>query len=146
MTATANKAVLLNMQSKLAAMGHCKGGVTIGEPKDAPGQLTAAIILDGGEIPETVLNAPRETHRVLLRFYRNAIADPRQNIEFELDEVRAEIEEDICGDFDLGGTIAYALPTEFRWQYGYQTVGQTMFRILDLTVAYRVDPAATFVQ
>lgn len=148
MAATANKAALQAMRSKLQAMGLCRGGVTIGEPKSPPADMTAAIIMDNGEIDETVLNAPREVHRAIIRFYANMLADPRENIEFDLDQARAQIEADVFGDFELGGTVAYALPTQYRWQYGYQQIGEQqaarMYRMLDLTIAYRVDPASTF--
>lgn len=133
------------MKDKLAAMGGVSVAM-IGEPMSPPADYTAAIVPSDGNIPETVLNAPRETHRVIIRFYVNAMAEPADAKEYTLDRLRAEIAEDICGDFDLGGTIAYALPTECSWRYGYQTVASTLYRLLDFTIAYRVDPTATFVQ
>lgn len=142
MPATPNKATLLNMQSKLQAMG----GVTavIGEPKSAMESGLVAIMPQSGRIDEAVLNQPREIHVVFLRRYENMLREPQAVIEFEMDAWRAQIMADIFGDFDLGGTVAYALATEFQWNYGYLTVESVMYRILDLQVSYRIDENATF--
>lgn len=147
MTATNNQAAWENMKSKLKAMGG-NFPVVIGEPKSIVQDGTVAIIPVDGEIDETVLNAPREIHTVMLRRYANALKDPQDGIEFGMDSWRAEILADVWGEFDLGGNIAYPLPTRCRWTYGYQTIGAgdraVMYRLLDVTVAYRLDVAATF--
>ena len=136
--ATANRDTLLVMQSKLLAMGTSTA--VIGEPKSAVEDGLVAIIPQSGRIDETVLNASREVHVVMFRRYINMLREPQQDIEFEMDAWRAQITADVLGDFDLGGTVAYALPAEFQWQYGYQTLEQTMYRLLDLQIAYRFDP------
>jgi hypothetical protein len=131
------------MQSKLKAMGGVSSAV-IGEPKKAMQSGLVAILPTRGRIDETTLRSPREVHTVTLRRYENALAEAAEDIEFRLDEWREEIEADIFGDFDLGGTIAYPLPIEFEWNFGYQTVENTMYRLLDLMVAYRIDDKAVF--
>lgn len=141
--ATANRATLINMQGKLMAMGGVAVAV-IGEPKSAVQDGLVAIIPQSGHIDETVLTGPREVHLVMLRRYVNAMQEPIEETEFGMDAWRADIMEDIFGDFDLGGNVAYALPTEFVWNYGFQTIEQTKYRLLDLTVAYRIDDRATF--
>jgi hypothetical protein len=98
-----------------------------------------------GSIDETTLQSPREIHLVMLRRYVNAMREPGEEIEFEMDAWRADIQEDIFGDFDLGGNVAYPEPTQFVWNYGFQTIENTIYRLLDLTVAYRIDDNATFV-
>ena len=142
--ATTQKAVWQNMQSKLKAMGGVSQ-VTIGEPKKGVQSGLVCIIPEDGSIPEVVLSQPRERHTVTLRRFENAIQDPEEEIEFRLDDWRAEILEDIWGDFDLGGETAYVLPTEMPWQYGYVTVENMLYRYLDISVSYRTDPTATFV-
>ena len=145
--ATSNQAALVNMKSKLAAMGGVSVAV-IGEPKVTFQDGLVAIIPTSGNVPETTLAGPRETHIVTLRRYENMLAAPGEDIEFRMDQWRADILEDVFGDFDLGGTVAYALPTQFEWRYGYQTIGdregQVVYRLLDLTVAYRIDDNAQF--
>ena len=142
--ATSNKATWKNMQSKLATMGGVVNAL-LGEPRSKMQSGTVAVIPESGRIDETTLSSPREIHIVTLRRYENGLQEPSAAIEEKLDAWRAQIASDVFGDFDLGGNIAYALPTEFGWQYGYQTVEQTQYRILDITVAYRIDDRATFV-
>lgn len=141
--ATSNQATWENMATKLMSMGGIVHAV-IGEPKKAMQSGTVAIIPTRGSIPETTLTHARETHFVMLRRYHNAMTEPADQIEFLLDQWRADIMEDVFGDFDLGGTIAYAWPTQFEWSYGYQTIDQTVYRLLDLTVAYYVDDRSAF--
>lgn len=141
---TSNETTWRNMQSKLQAMGGV-ASVVIGEPRSKMQSGTVAIIPEAMRIDEVTLANPREIHTVTIRRYENALSERTENIEFRLDQWRANIERDVFGDFDLGGTIAYALPTEFKAEYGYQTVENTQYRLLDLTVAYRVDDRAPFV-
>ena len=141
--ATANRDTLIDMKSKLQAMGGVADAV-IGEPKKAVQDGLVAILPQSGRIDETTLKSPREVHVVMLRRYVDAMREPGEEIEFEMDAWRADIMEDIFGDFDLGGNVAYALPTEFTWAYHFIQIGNLWHRILDLTVAYRVDGRATF--
>ena len=143
MPASNQSAVWSDMRSKLAAMG----GVTsaeVGEPKKGIQSGMVAIIAESGSIDETTLSSWREVHTVTLRRYEDALAKTPREIDLALDHWRAEILADLFGDFDLGGTIAYPLPVNFRWDYGYQTIEQRIFRLLDLTVVYRTDPSGTF--
>lgn len=142
MIATTNRLTLINMQDKLMAMGATD--VLIGEPKSAMQDGVVAIIPTSGHIDETTLTNPREVHIVVLRRYAPFLQEPQQNIEFAMDAWRAQIQADIFGNFTLGGTVGYALPTQFQWAYGYQTVETFVYRILDLTVAYRIDDNAPF--
>lgn len=141
--ATSQKATWVDIQSKLMKMGYGEN-IVIGEPRTAMQSGTVAIMPIGGEVDETVLSGPREIHNVLLRMYVNWMDDPQENTEYLLDQFRANIMADIFGDFDLGGTVAYALPTEFAWDYDEINVENTLYRTVTLLVAYRVDGNATF--
>lgn len=141
---TGNRATWTNIRSKIAAMGGVSSAV-IGEPIKAMQSGVVAIIADNGRIDETTLGHAREIHVVTLRRYENAFQESRDAIDTRLDEWRAQIMSDIFGDFDLGGNIAYPLPTQCSWQYGWQTVENTMYRLLDFTLAYRVDERTAFV-
>lgn len=140
--ATGDKAAWQVMQSKLQALGRASA-VVIGEPRECQDGLVA-IIPDDGEVEETTLSSPRERHRVVLRKHRTWLGEPPEEIEFDLDQFRAEIQADVFGDFDLGGNVAYALPDEFRWRFDKQTVNTIVYRTIDLTVGYRVDDNAIF--
>ena len=141
--ATGNKTAWEAMQSHLMAMGYGPN-VVIGEPRSQMQSGTIALIPLSGEIDETTLNNPREIHRIQLRMYRNWLEEPQGETELVLDQFRADIEEDIMGDFDLGGNVAYALPAEFVWTYEENTVEKTLYRILNLQIAYRIDDRAPF--
>ena len=142
--ATSNRAVWVVMQSKLMAMGY--GSVVIGEPRSGDANGVIALIPAGGNYDESVLDAPREIHRVSIRMYRNWLQEPQDEVEFELDKFRADILEDIAGDFDIGGEVAYYEPGETEWEFGEAEVGETLYRTVDITVGWHVDERATFVK
>ncbi len=143
MTVSANKAALQAMRDHLATMGY--GPVQIGEPRSKVQDGMVAIIPDHGEIPETTLTGPRETHRVVVRLYKNWLDEPTENTEFAIDQFRADVLADVLGAFQLGGTVAYALPTDFGWLYDVKDVENTLYRTVDLIVGYRLDDQSTFV-
>ena len=145
MTATNTRAALENIQSKLLAMGGGTKAV-IGEPKTGVQSGIVMVIPMGGHVDEVTLTAPREVHQVSIVRLENALQGPEEEIDLRLDKWRAEISEDIWGDFDLGGTIAYALPAETAWEYGHVTYESTLYRYCDITLSFRVDPVAVFTQ
>lgn len=126
-------------------MGLCRS-VSIGEPANVVDAITCAILASEMRIPETTLSNPRESHVTLLRFYGMLEGDNREQMEFDLDQVRAEVEEDFFGDFDIGGQIAYLLPTEFSVRWGFLQVGNKWCRIMEIPVTYRIDDQAAFVK
>lgn len=146
-TATSDFAAWQVIQSKLAATGWCTR-VIIGEPKAPPDPITACIIGDQGFIDETTLKNPREVHQAILRFYAPFLAEPEEAIERDLEQLRANIWADINGEFDLGGNVAYIMPARCSWRWGNLSVsgqgGGVMYRVLDITIAYRIDDRAPF--
>ena len=141
--ATGNKLAWENMQSKIMAMGGVPI-VVIGEPrKDVQSGMVALIPLEG-EVDVVVLSQPREVHRINIRMYRNWLEDPQEETEFELDKFRAEILEDIFGNFTLGGKVSHVLPAETDWNYDEAEVGSTLYRVINIIVSYRIDENATF--
>lgn len=128
------------MKDKLSQMG---GGVipVIGEPMDRSVQAGMVMIVPmNGNIPEVTLKGRRETHVVSLVRLENAVAEPAEQAERVLEQWRAEILDDIDGDFELGGAIAYSLPTETTWDWGHVTYNSTIYRYLDITFSFRLDP------
>lgn len=144
MAATNNKEAWASMLSKLRAMGGVSNAV-LGEPHSGYQSGLVMVIPMTGSIPETVLNAPRERHEVDLVRIEDVMKAPVDVVENRLDSWRAEILEDIWGDFDLGGNIAYPEPAETEWEFGHVTYESALYRFLDITLVYRIDPAATFV-
>ena len=143
--ATGNKLAWENMQSKIMAMGGVLV-VVIGEPrKDVQSGMVALIPLEG-EVDSTVMSKPREVNRVNIRMYRNWLEDPQEETEFELDKFRVDILEDIFGDFDLGGKVAYILPLDTQWTFDETEISGTVYRIVNIAISYRIDDNATFVK
>lgn len=138
--ATSNAAAWAAMQDKLQAMGYVVNS-TVGAPRSGLQSGMVAVIPAAGEIDETTLSGPREIHRVILRMYQAIEKEPQEDIEGLLDQFRANIMADVFGEFDLGGTIAYPLPTEFEWEYDEI---DAQWRVINITVAYRIDDRATF--
>lgn len=141
---TNNRTALISLKSKLAALA----GVTafIGEPKKGIANGTVAVINDSGRVDETTLVGPREVHTFTLRRYENAMQEPWENVELRLDAWRAEMMDAVFSDFDLNDGVAYVLPVETHWDYGYQTVENAVYRLLDLTFSFRVDDRSTFTE
>ncbi len=132
----------------LTIQKHLRGtqrlpSVGIGEPKDPPEDFHAAIFLTAYSNPLTVLDASVEIRAVTVRLYINALREPAEEIEFDLDEAASELHSDILGDFELGGDVRNIEPTLVTTTFGYQTVGGVMFRIADILIPMTVDDNAT---
>jgi hypothetical protein len=84
------KNTVLVLKSFLEASGRFVD-VTVGEPFKAPQSMTAAIVLTGTTVPETTLSAPVEERTVTIRVYADAMADPREDTEFLLDDTMSEL-------------------------------------------------------
>ena len=138
------KSTLQALQGFLQASGRFQA-VTIGEPKDPPDGVHGAIFLADYGMPMVMLNGGSvERRTVTVRIYINALREPRGDIEFLMDDIVSELLEDFCGDYDLGGTVRDIKPTEITTRFGYQTVGQVLYRIADITLPMTVDDSATF--
>lgn len=118
------------------------GDGDIGEPANVNASgITFAIIPRSGQVPEVTLSTRRERHRTTIRFYCPVNKeDPGREAERQLDRLRQAILRDVFGDFELGAADVYAEPAETAWDYGYQTVGVTFCRILDVNVTYTFWP------
>ena len=139
------KPVFEAMQSHLAKSGYFPGGVEVGEPKSAPADLHAALILGDGIHTGTTLASTIEQREIIIRVYVNAMQLPRADIEFMLDDVMAEVEADLLGDFTLEVTgVRNIVPLGINSRAGYQDVGGTIFRVLDISIPLMIDGSATF--
>lgn len=133
------------LQSHLQAMGYFEN-VDIGEPKAPPSPTAAAIIPMSGRVDTTVLNAPRYLRTIAIRVYGEGIGENREQVELELDQIRANILRDLTEDFTFGATVVNWQPRQSEWKWGWQTISGTMFRLLDMTVVYRADVAELFAE
>jgi len=139
------KPVFQAMQSHLQASGYFPGGVEVGEPKSAPADYHAALILGDAAHVSTTLASSIEQREIIIRVYVNAMELPREDIEFALDEIMAEVEADLLGDFTLEVTgVRNIMPLGINSRPGYQDVSGTIFRVLDISIPLMIDGSATF--
>jgi hypothetical protein len=138
------RTTLRTMQSALMATGRFNA-VSIGEPLGPPQSIHASLFLGEYSHPLTTLTTTIERRTVVIRLYVNALAEPQEEIEFRLDEAIAQLQSDLLGDFDLGATVRTIDVTGMVARPGYQTVGNTLYRICDVLVPLLVDDSATFV-
>jgi hypothetical protein len=144
------KTVLLSLKSKLQASGRFKS-VSIGDPSEPPNSPHAAVILRRYEHTTTTLGKTVERRTAVVRIYQKAFESP-EDTEYLLDDIIAEVEEDIFGDLKLGGTIRNVEPLGVTVEFGYLAVGRDrggagiMYRIADISIPMIVDDSATFAQ
>ena len=133
----------------LLASGYLRD-VMIGEPKSPPSgdQLTASVFLNSISVAEVTLGSTIESHVLMLRIFRNMLAEPTETMEKEFAKAVSSILSDIIGEFDLGGSVrsidvAGIYGPSIAVSYGYLDLGGTMFRIADITLPLIVDDSAT---
>lgn len=144
------KSTLEAIQSYAMASGYFGSSVTVGEPKQpvAETSLSAAIFMSSVAVASLTLTKTIELHVTTIRIYRDMLAEPTANIEFELAEAVGDISSDLLGDYDLGETIRnidvggqYGSAMNTTW--GYVDLSGKMYRIADISLPLIVDDSAT---
>ena len=147
------KATLDAIASHIARTGYV-AETRIGEPSsppDAVDKLHAAIYMASASVVQLTLSTTIEQHVVTVRLYRRAAfgqGDDAGQVEAEMALAVSQISSNLIGEFDLGATmraidIAGQYGQSFTTQYGYVSIGTTMFRTVDITVPLIVDGSAT---
>ena len=131
------------LEKKLTASGFVVG--QIAEPKSAPPQHLGAVIFNGVEITELTLSKGSGFVKFILRFYFNAMVEPVEDTEKLVARVALRLMDDLAGDFDLGdASVRNVVPLNLSAPPGFQTVGNTMYRLADLAVDVFVNDIVTF--
>lgn len=131
------------LESKLAASGFVSARVA--EPLSAPATHLGAVIYAGTEITEVTLGTGSGYVKFILRFYFNAMKEPIDNTERLLAQVSLQIMDDLAGDFDLGdASVRNIVPLNLTAPPGFQTIGNTVYRLADLAVDVFVNDLVTF--
>lgn len=138
------------MVTKCQATGRFDA-VNSHEPKAAPSGRLAAAVWAQRVRPAPALSGLAATSAVVemnVRLYTSMLAEPQDNIDPAMVKAADVLLEDFTGDFTLGGLIlkvdllgAAGVPLEA--QAGYLTIGQTMFRVITITVPLVVADAWT---
>ena len=147
---------LTNTLDRIVTYLQGDGGISsaqAGDPKAPPVGVTrvfASVIMRSTSIVALTLNGTIELHVILIRLYRDMLAEPQKSIEIDLATAAQRIQADIAGEYDLGGSIrsvdvggSYGEPLRTDW--GYVTISNTMYRIVDITVPLLVDDSAVLV-
>ena len=147
------KATLDAISSHIARTGYVND-VRIGEPvspPDAIEKMHAAIYMAGAGVVSLTLSTTIEVHSVVVRLYRRAAfgqGDDAGQVEAEMALAVSQVTSNLVGEFDLGSTmrnidIAGQYGQSLSATWGYITIGNTVFRTVDLTVPLVVDESAT---
>lgn len=143
------KATLQALHSHFAKSGYFPH-VQIGEPKQPIGEKLGVAIFPVS-MSNTVMfggGKPRELHVVTCRIYKDMLEDPEDQIEFAITEAVAEAASNIIGDFDLESTVNHVdicgqYGTPLSVTFGYLTLSNVMYRLVDITVPIIVDDSTT---
>ena len=121
------------------------------EPKAAPSARLSCAVWAQRVRPAAAASGLAATSAVVemnVRLYRSMLSEPQDVIDPEMVKAADVLMEDYTGDFTLGGAVlkvdllgAYGAPLEA--QAGYLTIGQTMFRVITITVPMVVADAWT---
>ena len=138
------------IMSQLLASGYFDRVNSV-EPKSAPGQGFEAAVVWVGSDPFSAgsgLARAAMVYRLLIRVYRNWLAEPSESIDPDLLEIADKVLNDLIGDFDLGATarnvdIFGASGAGLSTKTGHVEVSGTMFRAIDILVPIIVNDAFT---
>ena len=147
------KATLDAISSHIARTGYVND-VRIGEPVSPPAaieKMHAAIYMASAGVVSLTLSTTIEVHSVVVRLYRRAAfgqGDDAGQVEAEMALAVSQVTSNLVGEFDLGATmrnidIAGQYGQSLSATWGYITIGNTVFRTVDLTVPLVVDESAT---
>ena len=114
-------------------------------------KMHAAVYMASANIVDLTLSTTIEQHVVIVRLYRRAAfgqGDDAGAVESEIALAVSQISSNLIGEFDLGATmrnidVAGQYGQSLTSQFGYLTLGSTMFRTVDITVPLIVDGSAT---
>ena len=140
------RSTLQAIESHLLGNGWLRH-VQVGEPKSPPASLTGAIFMKDMEVKALTLADTIELHVVTIRIYESEKTDPTEDTIFVLDQVVAQIEKDLIGDYDLRNTIRNIdVGGKHGVPFGSVMIdleqGGQQYRAADITVPLEVDGSA----
>ena len=118
--------------------------VQIGEPKQPPQGISAAIFMSAINTRSLSFTAAVEIHVVMVRLYHNLITDPAEVPFITLDDALLQLEEALHGDFTLEGTIRDVdfngiHGAQYDAVFGYLDLSGVQYRVADVTIPLIVD-------
>ena len=116
--------------------------VNLHEPKNAPGKgLVCVVFLDeiGPDLKGSGQNVTSGRVVFKARIFLPMLTSPEDMIDQNIGHAAGKVIEVLSGDIDLQDNVRYvdllgATGTPLSAKGGYLTIGQTMFRIMDVTI------------
>ena len=135
--------IMDELETQLAKSGWQTG--QIAEPMAPPAERLGAVIFDGVEITEATLQSGSGLVKFIIRLYYNAMEEPREGTEKDIAQACLQLISDIAGKYTLGdSSVRTVIPFALVVRSGFQTVGQTMYRLSDLSVHVMVNDIGTW--
>ena len=135
--------IMDELETQLSASGWQTG--QIAEPMSPPAERLGAVIFDGVEITEATLASGSGLVKFIIRLYYNAMEEPREGTEKDIARACLQLISDIAGKYTLGdSSVRNVMPLALVVRSGFQTVGQTMYRLSDLSVHVLVNDIGTW--
>ena len=138
------------IQSHLASSGYFQL-TQIGRPRQLPrgAAFSASIWLRRTTIPIVTLKTAIKLYTIVIRVYRDMLAEPTESIELDLSDIISRQAATLTGDFSLGANvrnidIGGIRGTPMRATWGHESVGGVMYRTADLIFGLEVNDTANF--
>ena len=135
--------IMHELETQLSASGWQTG--QIAEPMSPPAERLGAVIFDGVEITEATLGKGSGNVRFIIRLYYKHFEEPLEGTEKDIATACLQLISDISGKYTLGdNSVRNVVPLAMNVRAGFQTVGQTTYRLADLSVHVLVNDIATW--
>ncbi len=135
--------IMDELATQLAASGWQTG--QIAEPMEPPAARLGAVIFDGVEITEATLKSASGLVKFIVRLYYQHFEEPLEGTEKDIAQASLQLISDIAGKYTLGDSeVRNVIPLALIVRAGFQTIGQTTYRLVDLSVHVMVNDLGTW--
>ena len=135
--------IMHELETQLSASGWQTG--QIAEPMSPPAERLGAVIFDGVEITEVTLGTGSGLVKFIIRLYYKHFEEPLEGTEKDIAQACIKLISDIAGKYTLGdSSVRNVIPLALNARAGFQTIGQTTYRLVDLTVHVMVNDLGTW--
>ena len=135
--------IMHELETQLSASGWQTG--QIAEPMSPPAERLGAVIFDGVEITEVTLGTGSGNVKFIVRLYYKYFEEPLGGTEKDIATACLQLVSDIAGKYTLGdSSVRNVVPLALVARAGFQTVGQTSYRLVDLSVHVLVNDIGTW--
>ncbi len=135
--------IMHELETQLSASGWQTG--QIAEPMSPPAERLGAVIFDGVEITEATMKSASGLVKFIVRLYYKHFEEPLEGTEKDIATAILQLISDIAGKYGLSDSeVRNVLPFSLNARAGFQTIGQTTYRLVDLSVHVMVNDIGTW--